>query len=262
MVRGSHKVNFSGKASKCERNNLEKEEEVQDSKLDLSTPVKAVSGNRRRPLKTLTQTESSNLETPEKSKAVALKTAFDDSPAESCLSTTKSKVVVEDRVAHAYKIIQKRTGSLGGNGYNGAIYGEITMISMQRIVDILIKHCGLSDASRFIDVGAGLGKPNFHVAQYPAVRLSIGVELEEIRWQVRVNMSLSSWCGLIASICSYRCTTYCACVKRFPLSLPLHPMSRIVSHVRKASNLVCLFTEELTSSSATSTKPLVWCAAL
>jgi hypothetical protein len=29
------------------------------------------------------------------------------------------------------------------------------------------------------------GKPNFHAAQDPRVRLSIGVELEEIRWQVR-----------------------------------------------------------------------------
>ena len=38
---------------------------------------------------------------------------------------------------------------------------------------------------RFIDIGAGLGKPNFHVAQDPCCRLSLGVELEDIRWQVR-----------------------------------------------------------------------------
>jgi hypothetical protein len=39
--------------------------------------------------------------------------------------------------------------------------------------------------NRFIDIGAGLGKPNFHVAQDVACRLSLGVELETIRWQVR-----------------------------------------------------------------------------
>lgn len=38
--------------------------------------------------------------------------------------------------------------------------------------------------SRFIDVGSGLGKPNFHVAQAPGVRISVGIELERIRWQL------------------------------------------------------------------------------
>ena len=91
---------------------------------------------------------------------------------------------IHSRVDKIYKIVRKMTGALGGNGYNGAIYGELTMHSMQKIVDILIQKCSLTHHSRFIDVGSGLGKPNFHVAQYPAVQLSIGVELEEIRWQV------------------------------------------------------------------------------
>lgn len=95
-----------------------------------------------------------------------------------------SVTTIHSRVDKIYKIVRKMTGALGGNGYNGAIYGELTMHSMQKIVDILIQKCSLSHHSRFIDVGSGLGKPNFHVAQYPAVQLSIGVELEEIRWQV------------------------------------------------------------------------------
>ena len=97
-----------------------------------------------------------------------------------------SKVIINKRVDMVYKLINKMTGSLGGNGYNGAIYGELTMHSMQKVVDILVQKCEFTHHSRFIDVGSGLGKPNFHVAQYPAVRLSIGVELEEIRWQVCV----------------------------------------------------------------------------
>jgi hypothetical protein len=83
-----------------------------------------------------------------------------------------------------YKVIQKATGALGGNGSNGAIYGELTIGSMQKIIKILVEKCDLNSDSRFIDVGSGLGKPNFHVAQYPGIKLSIGVELEEIRWQV------------------------------------------------------------------------------
>ena len=51
------------------------------------------------------------------------------------------------------------------NGAGGAIYGELTTGSMQKVVDIMISHCGLGKDSVFIDVGAGLGKPNIHVAQ-------------------------------------------------------------------------------------------------
>jgi len=36
----------------------------------------------------------------------------------------------------------------------------------------------------------GLGKPNFHAAQDPACRVSVGVELEKIRWQLSMfNLS-------------------------------------------------------------------------
>lgn len=44
--------------------------------------------------------------------------------------------------------------------------------------------CEMTAQSRFIDVGSGLGKPNFHVAQSPGVRISVGIELERIRWQL------------------------------------------------------------------------------
>ena len=39
----------------------------------------------------------------------------------------------ESRVKKVYKIVQKSTGALGGNGYNGAIYGELTLHSMQKV---------------------------------------------------------------------------------------------------------------------------------
>ena len=95
-----------------------------------------------------------------------------------------NKIAIPDKVAKIYKLIHKKSGALGGNGYNGAIYGELTVGSMQRVIDILVDSCEMTHKSRFIDVGAGLGKPNFHAAQYPAVRLSLGIELEDIRYQV------------------------------------------------------------------------------
>lgn len=100
-----------------------------------------------------------------------------------------AKLAVDGRVEDVYRILRLTTGQLGGNGYSGAIYGELTMRSMQRVLNIMTKKCGLNADSRFIDVGAGLGKPNFHAAQDPAVRLSIGIELEDIRWKVVVLIS-------------------------------------------------------------------------
>ena len=116
-------------------------------------------------------------------------------------AVAQSVTTIHPRVDKIYKIVRKMTGALGGNGYNGAIYGELTMHSMQKIVDVLIQKCSLTHNSRFIDVGSGLGKPNFHVAQYPAVQLSIGVELEEIRWQVKFLSQAIKKMRFIVYIC-------------------------------------------------------------
>lgn len=53
----------------------------------------------------------------------------------------------------------------------------------------MVDKCEMGEDSMFIDVGSGLGKPNFHACQDPGVRVSIGIELEEIRWQVRLLLS-------------------------------------------------------------------------
>lgn len=90
-------------------------------------------------------------------------------------------------VSDVYRAIRKQTGSLGGNAAGGAIYGEITQASFQRVVDYLKKNCELTSASRFLDVGSGLGKPNFHVAVDPGVEVSYGIELEELRWHLSLH---------------------------------------------------------------------------
>jgi hypothetical protein len=100
------------------------------------------------------------------------------------VDTMRSNVVASSRVDTAYRCIRQATGSLGGNGSGGPIYGELTVGSMQNIINFLVTFCALNPLSRFLDVGAGLGKPNFHVAQDPGVCLSIGVEVEPIRWRV------------------------------------------------------------------------------
>jgi len=90
-------------------------------------------------------------------------------------------------VQHLYKVIQKSTGAVGGYGHNGPVYGEVTMGTFQKVVDVLIEQTGFDTSSSFVDIGSGLGKPNLHVALNPGVKLSVGVELEQLRWQLSMH---------------------------------------------------------------------------
>ena len=103
----------------------------------------------------------------------------------------EKRTFIEHEVNCVYRIIRKATGSLGGNAAGGAIYGEITQKSFARIMAFLKERCELTSKSRFIDIGSGLGKPNFHAAVDPGVELSYGMELEILRWQLSLH-NLSS----------------------------------------------------------------------
>ena len=83
-----------------------------------------------------------------------------------------------------YSLVKKLTGSIGGNGSCGPIYGELTMGSMQRMVNLMKQYTHLNSESRFIDVGSGIGKPNMHVMQDPGVAFSCGIEMELDRWRL------------------------------------------------------------------------------
>ena len=87
----------------------------------------------------------------------------------------------------AYSLIHQMTGDLGGSSHGGAIYGEITMVSMQKIVQLMKERTNLGLGSRFIDIGCGLGKPNIHVALDLGVEFSYGIEMDENRWVLGMN---------------------------------------------------------------------------
>jgi len=89
---------------------------------------------------------------------------------------------IQPNTRKVYSLVSRMTGKIGGNGNGGAIYGELTIGSMQKIIDLMKKHTNFNKSSLFIDVGCGLGKPNLHVAQDPGVHFSYGVEMERVRW--------------------------------------------------------------------------------
>jgi hypothetical protein len=93
-------------------------------------------------------------------------------------------ITCQKNVEEVYKTVNKLSGSLGGNASGGAIYGELNKGSMQRMVNLMKEHTGFCRESRFIDVGSGLGKPNLHCAQDPAVEFSYGIEMVRSRWML------------------------------------------------------------------------------
>lgn len=94
---------------------------------------------------------------------------------------------IPDRVKELYSIVRRHTGGVGGNADGGAIYGEMTMGSFQRLSDFLVEYCEFGPESCFLDVGAGLGKPCLHAALSPGVKLSYGIELVPLRWQLSLH---------------------------------------------------------------------------
>ena len=92
------------------------------------------------------------------------------------------EINIQPNVRKVYGIIRKLTGSIGGNGSHGPIYGELTMTSMQKVINLMKEHMNFNSNSKFIDVGSGIGKPNLHVCQDPGVKLSYGIEIEQSRW--------------------------------------------------------------------------------
>jgi len=58
---------------------------------------------------------------------------------------------------------------------------------MQKVVDLMVAKGGLTKDSVFIDVGAGLGKPNFHLSIDPGVKYSVGIEMEHVRWLLSLH---------------------------------------------------------------------------
>ena len=95
-------------------------------------------------------------------------------------------------VNKAYQLVKKVTGGIGGGASHGPIYGELTIGSMQKMVNLMKEHTDLDSSSFFIDVGSGIGKPNFHVAHDPGVHVSFGLEVHADRWLLSMNCLLAT----------------------------------------------------------------------
>ncbi|EGZ15864.1 hypothetical protein PHYSODRAFT_316025 [Phytophthora sojae] len=157
-----------------------------------ATPGSATVGRKRKSLSSSTPSTqaSSAASTPlsnKKRKRLSIGTPGKVTPLTGVREKDVERKFTEHTVSDVYRAIRKQTGSLGGNAAGGAIYGEITQASFQRVVDYLKENCELSTSSRFLDVGSGLGKPNFHVAVDPGVEVSYGIELEELRWHLSLH---------------------------------------------------------------------------
>lgn len=95
-------------------------------------------------------------------------------------SVLGTDIIVPEKVVSMYSLINKACPT-GGDSYQGQIYGEMTIGSMHKLLNFLVRNCGLSLESRFLDVGSGRGKPSFHASLYPGVKVSGGIEIHKGR---------------------------------------------------------------------------------
>jgi hypothetical protein len=153
------------------------------SKNDLNQTTKLYDflGKFRHKMNFIEKLKNFNLKTKTSTKSDVL---LVDQPTTTTSSPRLDDIKVNSKVSKVYKLINEASGAIGGNSSHGPIYGEQTMGSFQKILNYLKLHCEFNNDSRFVDVGSGLGKPNFHVAQDPMVKLSIGIELHYDRFQV------------------------------------------------------------------------------
>lgn len=148
----------------------------------------SVGNNENNSLSNPKETETNDAVTPETSEGTKSTNANGDASAKDNIDSLTnvfgkiSLVQIQPNVRKVYKIIRNCTGSIGGNGAGGAIYGELTVGSMQKVIDIMKEKLEFTAQSRFIDVGCGLAKPNMHVVQDPGVEFSYGIELNKERW--------------------------------------------------------------------------------
>jgi hypothetical protein len=92
---------------------------------------------------------------------------------------------ITEELKGAYRIVEKYEKQ----GVNqGPVYGELSLGSFKKIVKYLKLKCHMDERSRFIDIGSGLGKPNFHIAMDSKIALSIGVECEKPRYQLAMKI--------------------------------------------------------------------------
>lgn len=106
-------------------------------------------------------------------------------PAAAAVETKESTQRIAEDLTTVYRLIKQHTEEMAG-GSGGSAYGEMTSTSMQKILRLMTDKAGLGPASKFIDIGSGLGKPSLHAALFPGVAVSFGVEISHERWRLSV----------------------------------------------------------------------------
>ncbi len=165
-----------------------------------STKAKLTKGRRKLPLSNILNIEESVVSTPPAPSTPKKDQSLDELMAGLTISPKIKKADGSDKIGTSkkgkqaknkgdktviiYEKIKAVLGPVGGDACGGPIYGEVTFGSFQRILNVLENECGLNNDSIFVDIGSGLGKPNFHVtsAAKSGVKLSIGIEVVGDRW--------------------------------------------------------------------------------
>ena len=96
-------------------------------------------------------------------------------------ATSQAPVAADEASKILYKAMDAEERRLGGGEGMLGVYGTIRKTGMQKVVDALKSSTGMGRGSRFLDVGAGLGRPMLHALISPGVARSRGFEIEGLK---------------------------------------------------------------------------------
>jgi hypothetical protein len=103
-----------------------------------------------------------------------------------------------------YSLVRSPGALDGAMTPNAPLYGEITAMSFQRILEAFIRHGGTHPNDIFCDIGSGRGYPGMHgVFASRQFLYSLGIEIDENRYhQSLANQYMVDSCfGPVANAC-------------------------------------------------------------
>ena len=99
------------------------------------------------PLREISQVSSSSLEDDDEKNSSEKNIVDKVKTKRNAFGHTTSEETVLTCTRKMYSLVSKMTGKLGGNGHGGAIYGELTIGSMQKMIDLMKQYTNLNSTT-------------------------------------------------------------------------------------------------------------------
>ena len=100
-------------------------------------------------------------------------------PANDSINKGKLRILRREFIENLYAYINETDEYTTLTGVEKDSYAELDNDSMESVIDKMKEVQNFNSSSKFLDIGCGIGKPNYFAAHNPRVDLSYGVEIHD-----------------------------------------------------------------------------------